>query len=93
MIVDTAKKVIETYKNLYIPKNKKEKFDDDSCVYESYIYSLITAIISWLVTGFAIYLSFKCSNEFNIGQFLLALFCSPFYIIYHIFATKLCGLM
>jgi hypothetical protein len=93
MIVDTAKKVIETYKNLYIPKKQTEKFDDDSCNDESYVYSLITAIISWLVTGFAIYLSFKCSNGFNICQFLLALFCSPFYIIYHIFSTKLCGLM
>ncbi len=92
MIFDTAKKFIENYKNLYFPQ-KKEKFDDDSCYESLTIYDFIVAMISWLVTGFAIYLSFKCSNGFNICQFLLALFCSPFYIIYHIFATKLCGLM
>ena len=51
------------------------------------------ALVSWLITGFAVYLSFKCSNGFSIGPFLLALLFSPFYIIYHIFDSKLCGIM
>ena len=100
MVVNTIKKVMETYSNIYFPdlQLKKEKFDDntndnDSCNGDSCDYAIIMAIVSWLVTGFAVYLSFKCSNGFSVGQFLLALLFSPIYIIYHIFATKLCGMM
>jgi hypothetical protein len=102
MFIDSIKKVVETYSNVYFPdinklKLKKEKFNEyeDQDVYEdeSYSYTIIMAIISWLVTGLAVYLSFQCSNGFSLGPFLLALFFSPFYIIYHLFATKLCGLI
>ena len=42
-------------------------------------------IKSFLVTVihlYAIYLSFKCNKGFQIGHFLAALCCSPFYIMY-----------
>jgi hypothetical protein len=90
MVVDTAKKIIESYVNLYIPK-KKEKFTSVNKGVP--LMSLITAFISWLVAVFAIYLSFRCSKGFNIGQLLLALFCAPCYILYHLAVTKLCGLI
>ncbi len=89
MVVNTIKKVMETYANLYIPKRKKEKFDDES----SSNYDLLTIIIVWVVSLFAIYLSFKCSNGFNLGQFLLAFIFPPFYIIYHLAVSNLCGLL
>ncbi len=99
MVIDTIKKVMETYSNVYFPdinnKRSKENFqdDDDSCNGDSCDYVIIMAIISWLVTGIAVYLSFKCSNGFSLGQFLLALLFSPIYIIYHLFATKMCGMI
>ncbi len=98
--MNTFKKIIETYSNLYFPNInfKKETFDynednednDNEIICE---YKIIMTIISWLITGFAIYLSFRCSNGFSLGQFLLALFFTPFYIIYHLITTKLCGMI
>jgi hypothetical protein len=88
MVVNTIKKIMETYANLYIPKQKKEKFDDTSSS-----YGYITMIIMWFVSLFAIYLSFKCNNGFNWGHFLLAFFFAPFYIVYHLAVTRLCGLI
>ena len=87
MIVNTIKKVMESYKNLYIPK-KKENFDDTSTMFE-----YVAIIIMWIVTLFAIYLSFKCNKGFDLGQFLLAFVFAPFYIVYHLAVTNLCGLM
>jgi hypothetical protein len=83
MVSNNVKKFIENYKNLYIPR-KKENFNCNSSEF-------ISSFIMWLLTGYAVYLSFKCSNGFNLGQFTLALLFSPLYIIYHIFATNLCN--
>jgi hypothetical protein len=91
MTINILQKTLETYINLYIPK-KKEKFDDND-LNDSSSYDIIVIIISWLITGFAAYLSFKCSRGFSMGPFLLAIIFSPFYIIYHIFSTNLCGLI
>jgi hypothetical protein len=92
MIVDTAKKIIESYVNLYIPIKKKEKFNNYKNS-NTNIIDFIIILISWFVGGFAIYLSFKCSNGFNIGQLLLALLFAPCYILYHLATSKLCGLI
>jgi hypothetical protein len=89
MLVDKAKKMIESYVNLYIPK--KEKFENETADDNS--YNLIVTIISWLVLGFAIYLSFRCKKGFDIGHFLLAVFCAPCYIIYQLATSSLCGLI
>lgn len=64
-----------------------EQFETDT----SKSYNIISSLVWWLITGYAIYLSFKCNNGFNLGHFILAFLFSPFYIIYHLFATKLCN--
>jgi hypothetical protein len=84
------KKALESYANLYFPFNKiskKEKFDETSSEY------IIGLLVYWLVNLFAIYLSFRCNKGFNFGSFLLAFFFGPFYIIYHLAVTNLCGLV
>ncbi len=96
MVVDTFKQVIETYTNVqfpYLKSLKKEKFneDDNSDYYK--IGVIIGTILGMIVMGYAIYLSTKCSNGFSTGQFILAYLFAPFYILYHLFATKLCGTM
>jgi hypothetical protein len=87
-ITNIPKKIIKTYSSMYFPK-KREHFNSNS----DYVYNIMMTIIAWIVFGFAIYLSFKCHKGFNIGGFLLAILFSPFYIIYHLAMTKLCGLM
>jgi hypothetical protein len=81
-------KVIKTYSSMYFPK-KKEHFNSNGDI----VYNITMVIISWIILGFAIYLSFRCHKGFDLGGFLLALFFSPFYVIYHLALTKLCGLM
>ncbi len=83
MLLNHFKKMMDNYVKLYIPQ-KNENFQYTS---SEYIKSLINSIL----TVYAIYLSVKCNNGFNVGHFLLAIIFSPFYIIYHIFATKLCN--
>ncbi len=82
------KKIIRTYSSMFFPK-KKEDFNNSS----DYMYNITMVLISWIIFGFAIYLSFRCHKGFNLGGFLLAFFFSPFYIIYHLALTNLCGLM
>ena len=82
------KKVLETYTNIYLPK-KREHYENN----ENPLYTMVMTIVAWTILGFAVYLSFKCENKFDMTQFLLALFFAPFYIIYHLAVTRLCGLM
>ena len=53
----------------------------------------IIGIIHLIFCLFAIYLSFKCNNGFDLGSFLMAILFPYIYIIYK-FATdtKLCGI-
>ncbi len=44
-----------------------------------------------LVTVFAIFLCFKCNDEFSIGDFLFACCCSPFYVAYKLATTNCIG--
>ncbi len=87
-IPELPKKIIKTYSSMFFPK-KKEHFENSS----GFLYNITMVIISWIIFGFAIYLSFKCNKGFNLGSFLLAFFFSPFYILYHLALTNLCGLM
>ena len=91
MVIDISKKSLETYINLYVPK-KQEKYADGEKE-STYGSSIINTIIWWLVLGFAIYLSFRCNGKFMLGDFLLAFFCTPCYIIYHLATSGLCGLI
>jgi hypothetical protein len=94
MVLETIKKGLETYVNVYVPKeNKNEKFKDNGKKEETNGFSIIYNIIWWIVIGFAIYLSFRCNGKFMLGDFLLAFICAPCYIIYHLAMTGLCGLI
>ncbi len=84
----SIEKILETYSNIYIPK-KKEHYENTGNV----LYDMVMYIVAWTILGFAVYLSFKCENKFDMLQFLLALIFAPFYIIYHLAVTRLCGLM
>jgi hypothetical protein len=86
--MNIPKKILKTYSSLYIPR-KSENFESEGDA----TYSLLINLISWIVLGFAVYLSFRCNKGFNLGGFLVALFFSPIYIIYHLATSKLCGLM
>jgi len=61
----------------------KEEFGEDSCNNVANIASLVNFFWT-IVTLVAVYLSFKCKNKFDLGQFLIALFCAPFYIAYRL---------
>jgi hypothetical protein len=81
-------KILKTYSSLYIPR-KSEHFESEGDA----TYSLFINLISWIILGFAVYLSFRCNKRFDLVNFLVAFFFAPFYIIYHLATTKLCGLM
>jgi hypothetical protein len=89
-ITNIPKKLIKTYSSMYFPK-KKEQFNSDS----DFLYNSMMTLIAWIILGFAVYLSFRCNKgqPFNLGGLLLAIFFSPFYVIYHLAVTNLCGLM
>ncbi len=82
------KKILNTYSSIYIPK-KREHYERNDKSFVQFTMSLI----AWFILGFAVYLSFKCSNKFDLMQFIIAILFSPFYIIYHLAVTDLCGLM
>jgi hypothetical protein len=87
-MINLPKKIFEMYSDIYLPK-KKEKFDNSPCS----IFDIVFKIVAWIIMLFAAYLSLKCKNKFDIADFVLAVFFPPFYIIYHMVFTKLCGLM
>ncbi len=82
MTSNNVKKVMENYTSLYVPSVKKEKCNTNA---------MLSSLVWWILVGYSAYLSFKCSNGFDLGQFALALLFPQFYIIYHIFATNLCN--
>lgn len=52
----------------------------------------IGSVILTILAGYAIYLSFKCNNGFNVWGFLAALFLPFFYIPYKLATMpKKCG--
>ena len=70
--------------------NQTEKqpivYNENINIYKSSTNS-IYSIFHTIMTFIAIYLSYKCNNEFDLGSFIVAFFCPYFYIIY-ILATK-----
>ncbi len=88
-----SKKVLETYKNIYLGPilNKKENYDNSS--YDSNnSYDPLFSLVAWIIFLFAIYLSFRCNNGFSVWGILGAIFFSPIYIIYKLTSTpKMCN--
>ena len=54
-------------------------------------YGILYTITHFIISLFAIYLSFKCNNGFKLSSFLVALFCPYIYIIYEIAVNSGCG--
>ncbi len=90
-LLDDVKNAAMKYAQLYNPIKKTEKFEEDSEVNEAKtgLYSTMTSIFWLIVVVFAIYLSFKKNNGFNILGFLAAFFFAPIYIIYVVATTGL----
>jgi hypothetical protein len=91
-LMNTIKNLSATWLGNFIPVvgPKAEGFED---AVETQQPSLIHSIIWWLITGFAIYLSWRCNSGFDVLHFLAALCCAPCYILYHLAATGLCGML
>ena len=87
--MDTIKDLTSKYAHMYFPVEKKEGADGST----TFAINYLQMIIQWLVSGFAIYLSFRCNYGFKLGSFILALCCAPCYIIYHLATSNLCGLI
>lgn len=50
----------------------------------------ILAILHFVVSLYAIYLSFKCNNGFNFGSFIVACCCPYIYILYAAAVNNFC---
>jgi hypothetical protein len=55
-------------------------------------YKLIYTIMHIIISFFAIYLSWKCNNGFNILSFLAAILCPYLYIIWALATKGGCGI-
>jgi hypothetical protein len=64
-----------------LPKKNKEPFDD-STDGVAVILILLFWAIDMILFVWAIYLSFRRNNGFDIGAFLAACCCSPCYVVY-----------
>jgi hypothetical protein len=87
--------LVDTFSNMYLPK-KKEKLADEkeaSGEKEAPRSFTIANLIYIVLFFYAIYLSFKCHNGFNIWGFLGALVFGPFYVLYKLLSdAKKCGI-
>ena len=59
-------------------KTKKAQNDEE----KSSVLSTLIGFFWTMVSFFAIFLSFKCNRGFNLGSFLAACCCAPFYVAY-----------
>jgi hypothetical protein len=53
-------------------------------------YGPMYSVFHTIIMVFALYLSFKCNNGFNLVDFLLACFCPVIYIIYRAATSQFC---
>jgi hypothetical protein len=68
-----------------MPKTKKEKkegFEDEATDGVALILILLFWAIDMVLFIWAIYLSFRRNNGFDVGSFLAACCCSPCYVVY-----------
>ncbi len=72
---------------------KEEKFQNRQKTTLEVFFNILSGIISSLLALFALYLSFRCSGRFDLGQVLLALIFAPFYIVYQLATSGLCGMI
>jgi hypothetical protein len=98
MIIDYFKKYINTKKELFTPlkivNNKKSQATEhfnhyDYCDY----YNPVSLTLYFIISCFAVYLSWRCNKQFNFIQLLFALIVPEIYIIYQIAVSGMCGIL
>ena len=66
----------------YLYEKRKETFQQSSNIFGISFSGLIWQILNLTIFVFAIYLSFKRNNGFDLGSFLAACCCSICYVVY-----------
>ena len=74
-----------------ISENNNDQEEVNVFVIKKYDYGIMYTITHLIISMFAIYLSWKCNGGFNLGAFLIALFCPYLYILYVLAAKGGCG--
>lgn len=69
---------------------KNEPFKNESI---SYYYNPIILTIYFIITCFAVYLSWRCNKQFEFIHFMFALLLPEIYIIYSLATSGMCGLL
>ena len=88
--VNVEKQMVPTERQLVATENVRPvKIVSVKTGLGRYIYSVFHTIMSLV----AIYLSFRCNKEFEIGPFLVACCCPYIYIIYILATRGTCGII
>jgi len=77
---------VQNYNNV---KNNKDNIDETK---SNKCYKTIYMISHVIISFFAIYLSWRCHNGFNLLSFLVAIFCPYLYIIWALATRGGCGI-
>lgn len=68
---------------------KREHFAQEERTFHPIVY--VTSIVIYM---FSIYVYWRCNGpEFNLWQFICAIFFAPFYLLYKMVTSGLCGLL
>jgi len=69
-------------------KQKEEILEETNCEIDikRYFYTVLHIVLSF----FAVYLSYKCNEGFNLSSFLVAIFFPYVYIVYKLATRGLC---
>jgi hypothetical protein len=74
------------------PYERNNEINDKEKVTKRPCYTSLYMISHFIVSLFAIYLSWRCNSGFNPISFLLAFFCPYFYIIFALATRGGCGI-
>jgi hypothetical protein len=71
------------------PENKEKKNETEE---KNNQYKLIYSIMHIIISLFAIYLSWKCNDGFDLMSFIVALMCPYLYIVWALATRGGCGI-
>ena len=75
----------------YMLTEEEEKPNQNVVVVKKPCYGMLYSIAHFIISLFAVYLSWRCNNGFNVLSFLVALFCPYLYILYALATRGGCG--
>ena len=76
--------IIESFMKNTLQGKIYEGYNNDNNKGNTGNTGIIIGILNLLLLVYALYLSFKCNNGFNLASFLLACCCSPCYVAYRL---------